>query len=106
MSASRWFPPIITPRCTVLTCCENRNTASKARDDVDEALRRRPRRHGGGDLGPCVCRKPDRARRILAGTDDNAAGCYRRRAMPVRAQAESILAAIGCDQLHAVSRPG
>src|ERR1700723_1761163 len=31
MSASRWFRSIITPRCTALMCCANRNPASRAR---------------------------------------------------------------------------
>src|ERR1700676_4704143 len=103
MSASRWSRPITTPRCPAHICCGNRNMASRAR--CHEASGGRPRRHGSGDLGACLCRQPDRARRILAGADDGVALCDSRGAVPVRAQARGFLAALDRDRRHAVSRP-
>src|SRR5712691_2301829 len=94
MSASRPYRSIITRLSTALTFCANRKPANKAEKDEpkktaqiteprNEAGRRLYRCPGGGDLGACVCRKPDRTRRIFAGADDDAALCDRRDLLPV-----------------------
>src|SRR5689334_6999130 len=113
MSASRPFRSTTTPPSTAPTCCENRKPANRAEEDhpktqsqitepTNEAGRRLYRCSRGGDLGTCLRRKPDCARRVLAGADDDAALCHRRCPLPVRAQARCVLAAAACDQLLAV----
>src|SRR5664280_424919 len=102
MSALRWSPPIITRRCTALTCCGNRNPASRA-SDVDEASRRLSGYPGGGHLGAWVRDQPTGARRTLARIDDGDALCHRGGAMPVRASPECSLDRADRDQRHAVS---
>src|SRR3981189_2898790 len=102
MPASRWSRPTITRRCTALTCCGNRNPASRA-SDVDEASRRLSGRHGGGDLGPWLRGGPAGARRTLARADDGDALFDRGGAVPVRAPPECFLDGADRDQRHAVS---
>src|SRR5215475_14431281 len=104
MSVFRPSRPIITRLSTAPTSCENRKPANRAEkqtqnaaqitEPTNEAGRRFYRCPGGGDLGACVRRKPDRARRIFAGADDDAALCHRRDSLPVRAQARRVLATL------------
>ena len=71
-----------------------RTTSQEQENETGRCLHRRP---GGGDLGACLRREPDRAQRIFAGTDDDAALFHRRLALPVRARPKvswRVLAAI------------
>src|SRR5262245_59126122 len=101
MSASRPSRSTITHISTAPTSCENRKPANRAEkqtqnaaqitEPTNEAGRRLYRCPGGGDLGTCVRRKPDRARRIFPRADDDAAFCHRGHPLPVRAQARRVL---------------
>src|SRR5689334_21473704 len=115
MRASRPYRWTITPPSTAPTSSVSREPAKRAENNPDnlsliteptnEAGRRFYRCPAGGDLGSCVRREADCARRILAGADDDAALCQRRDPLPVRAQARRFLAALDRDQLLAVPRP-